>query len=250
VAKVGLGTWVVTAGLGLLASVSGGGEGHPLVTDGLAAWRGDTGTWVVAGAAMPDPAHPGRLLTRPGSGVLVNGPEGRTTDLLSRLEHGDAEVHVEFMVPEGSNSGVYLQGRYEIQVFDSWGVEEPGFADCGGIYQRWQDEQGFEGHPPRVNASRPPGEWQTFDIVFQAPRFDAAGAKTANARFVKVVHNGVVVHEDVEVTGPTRASTFEDEKPRGPLMLQGDHGPVAYRNVVLRKAQTLGQPRPRGPGGG
>jgi hypothetical protein len=209
------------------------------VGENLAAWRVDTGAWLVAGAAAPDPADPTRLKWSAGSGVLVNGPDGKTVDLLSRLEHGDAEVHVEFMVPEGSNSGVYLQGRYEVQVFDSWGVEEPAFSDCGGIYQRWRDGEGFEGRPPRENASRPPGEWQSFDIVFHAPRFDAAGRKTANARFVRVVHNGVVVHEDVEVTGPTRAATFEDERPRGPLMLQGDHGPVAYRNVVVR---PLGAP--------
>jgi hypothetical protein len=129
---------------------------------------------------------------------------------------------------------VYLQGRYEVQIFDSWGVEKPGFGDCGGIYQRGRDGERFEGHSPRENASRPPGEWQTFDIIFQAPRFDAAGGKTANARFVRVVHNGVVIHENVEVTGPTRAATFEDEKALGPLMLQGDHGPVAYRNIVVK----------------
>ena len=231
-----LGAWLLAAGVGLATSVSGGSEPRKLVAGGLEAWR-DPGAWVVAGSANLDPANPERLLAGPGTGVLVNGPEGRTTDLLSRIEHGDVEVHVEFMVPEGSNSGVYLQGRYEVQVFDSWGVEEPRFSDCGGIYQRWKDEKGFEGHAPRENASRPPGEWQTFDVVFQAPRFDGAGNKTANARFVTVVHNGVVVHEDVEVTGPTRASTFEDEKPRGPLMLQGDHGPVAFRKVVVREAR-------------
>ncbi len=170
-----------------------------------------------------------------GTGVLVNGPTGRTCNLLSRIEHGDVEAHVEFMVPEGSNSGIYFQGRYEVQILDSWGKEEVNYGDCGGIYQRWnsQKRQGYEGHAPRVNASRRPGEWQTFDVVFRAPRFDGDGNKVANARFVKVVHNGIVVHENVEVTGPTRAATFSDEVPIGPLMLQGDHGPVAYRNIRL-----------------
>ncbi len=139
--------------------------------------------------------------------------------------------------PKGSNSGVYFQARYEIQILDSWGVEHPKYGDCGGIYERWKDNQGFEGRPPRVNASREPGEWQSFDVIFRAPRFDAAGGKIANARFVKVIHNGTVVHENVEVTGPTRASTFEDEKPLGPLMLQGDHGPVAYRNLRVKSVQ-------------
>ena len=97
------------------------------------------------------------------------------------------------MVPKGSNSGVYFQGRYEIQVFDSYGVPAPKYSDCGGIYRRWDPKrgkgnEGFEGQPPRRNASKPPGQWQAFDVVFRAPRFDENGKKTANARFIKVVH--------------------------------------------------------------
>jgi len=205
-----------------------------LVADKLSAWRQSTGQWAICGEATADPADPKRIATKAGLGVVVNGPNGRTSNLLSKLEHGDVEAHVEFMVPQGSNSGVYFQGRYEVQILDSWGVEHPKHGDCGGIYQRWKDGRGFEGHPPKENASRPPGQWQTFDVVFRAPRFDVEGNKTANAKFVRVEHNGVVVHEDVEVTGPTRAAAFGDEKPTGPLMLQGDHGPVAYRNIRLR----------------
>lgn len=217
-------------------------EAIDLVGEDLSAWRGETGQWVIVGKAIQDLNEPKRIATTPGTGVLVNGRAGRTCNLLSRLEHGDVEVHIEFMVPEGSNSGVYFQGRYEVQVLDSWGKEELKHGDCGGIYQRWDREkrQGFEGHAPRVNASRAPGAWQTFDVVFRAPRFDTHGKKTANARFVKVVHNGIVVHENVEVTGPTQAATFSDEARLGPLMLQGDHGPVAYRNIPLR-ALTSGE---------
>ncbi len=209
-----------------------------LVGKDLSAWSGDTGEWKVVGEVKIDPADNRRLVTSPGTGVVVNGPTGRTRNLLSKHEHGDVEAHIEFVVPKGSNSGVYLQGRYEIQILDSWGVEHPKYGDCGGIYQRWEKGKGFEGHSPRVNASRPPGQWQTFDCIFRAPRFDAKGKKTANAKFVKVVHNGAVVHENVEVTGPTRAAAFADEKPAGPLMLQGDHGPVAYRNVWLRPLKS------------
>jgi hypothetical protein len=203
--------------------------------DTIEAWRGNTGDWMFVGDAMLNPDDPARLATKPGRGVMVNGPTGRTSNLISEAEFGDVEAHVEFMVPKGSNSGVYFQGRYEIQVFDSWGVSEPKFSDCGGVYQRYDEHEkrGWEGQAPRVNASRAPGEWQSFDVVFRAPRFDAAGRKTANAKFVKVVHNGTVIHENVEVTGPTRAAAFEDERPRGPLMLQGDHGPVAYRNIKI-----------------
>ena len=216
-------------------------DGNPgwISLDSVEAWRGNTGDWVFVGDAMLNIDDPTRLRTVPGVGVLVNGPIGRTTNLISELESGDVEAHLEFMVPKGSNSGVYFQGRYEIQVFDSWGVAEPKFSDCGGIYQRYGEGQkrGWDGHAPRVNASKAPGEWQTFDVVFRAPRFDAASRKTANAVFVKVVQNGIVIHENVEVTGPTRAAAFGDEKPLGPLMLQGDHGPVAYRNVRIRPAE-------------
>ena len=199
----------------------------------LGAWRGNTADWAIAAEAMSDPKNDRKLAVTPGTGVMYNGPRGRTRNILSKGEHADVQLHVEFVVPKGSNSGVYLMGRYEIQVLDSWGVTKPKHGDCGGIYQRWGKKGGYEGRPPRVNASRKPGQWQTFDITFKAPRFDAAGKKTADAVFVKVVHNGTVVHENEKVTGPTRASTYNDEKPTGPLMLQGDHGPVAYRNIRI-----------------
>jgi len=198
-------------------------------------WRLPTMEWVFGDDVSVSPEDQVKLAWKPGSEAIVNGPTGRTTNILTKLEHGDAEVHIEFMVPKGSNSGVYLQARYEIQVYDSWDVKEPKYSDCGGIYERWKDGKGYEGRPPRVNASKKPGEWQSFDVIFRAPRFDSAGNKTANAVFVKVIHNGAVLHENQEVTGPTRAATYEnDEKPLGPIMLQGDHGPVAYRNIRIR----------------
>lgn len=171
-----------------------------------------------------------------GPGVLVNQGPGPHGDLVSIFEHGDAELHLEFMVVEGGNSGVYLQGRYEIQILDSHGREKPKAGDCGGVYERWDERRephGFEGHPPVVNASREPFRWQTYDIVFRAPKFDAEGTKIANARLERVVHNGRVIHEDVELTGPTRGS-YPGEVAVGPLRLQGDHGPIAYRNIRIR----------------
>jgi len=208
--------------------------------DDLSAFRSPGANWQVAGRI-----EPGRLCDElvpvAGTGVLANVPRPEAaSDLFSAWEHGDIELELEFLVPRGSNSGVYLQGRYEVQIFDSWGVRSPTFADAGGIYQRWDESRpegryGFEGHAARVNASRAPGLWQTLHIVFQAPRFDDAGNKVANARFVRVVHNGTVVHENVDVTGPTRASPFEDERPLAPLMLQGDHGPVAFRNIRYKR---------------
>lgn len=206
----------------------------------LFAWDGDTRQWENIKDAHLSPDDPKRLTGEPGVGAILNGPTGRTTHLLSKQHFGDVSAHIEFMVAKDSNSGVYFMGRYEVQIFDSWQKESPyPGIECGGIYERWdvsRTPKGFEGHSPRVNASQAPGQWQSFDVVFRAPRFDAAGRKVANARFEKVVHNGVIVHEDVEVSGPTRAAAFDDERPLGPLMLQGDHGPVAYRNIRLAPA--------------
>jgi hypothetical protein len=223
-------------GLGLLGSAEEAEE-LALVGKDLSHWREPHADWKIVGDVKMGGENDRFLIGDAGEGIMLNGPTGRTRNILSNHEHRDVEAHIEFMVPQGSNSGVYFQARYEVQVLDSWGVTKLKHGDCGGIYQRWKDGKGFDGHPPRVNASRPPGEWQTFDVVFRAARFDGSGKKVENARFVKVVHNGVVVHENVELTGPTRASTYNDEKPAGPLMLQGDHGPVAYRNIRLKPLQ-------------
>jgi hypothetical protein len=177
------------------------------------------------------------LAVKPGTGVMVNGPKGKAKDIFSKDQFGDVKAHVEFMVSKGSNSGVYFQERYEIQVLDSWGVKKPTYSDCGGIYQRWDEQRtpkGYQGKAPRVNASLAPGKWQSFDVVFRAPRFDKNGEKTSNAVFEKVVHNDVVIHENAEVTGPTR-SGYAKEMPLASLRLQGDHGPVAYRNIFIEK---------------
>jgi hypothetical protein len=183
--------------------------------------------WVVVAGAKLDPKEPRRFVAEQGAGVLLNGGDGHGVDLVLDMTHGDCQLHVEFNVAKGSNSGVYLQGLYEVQILDSFGKKdaELRYGDCGGIYDT---------APPRTNASLAPGQWQTFDITFRAPRFDANGKKTANARFVKVVHNGKVIHENVDVKGPTTASLGGPERPHGTILLQGDHGPVAFRNLRLR----------------
>jgi hypothetical protein len=205
----------------------------------LGAFRPTSANWRVAGGAAVDRARALALQGEPGTGVLVNSPtDAAKGHLFTTMEHGDIDVSLDLMLPKGSNSGIYLMGRYEVQLFDSWGVASPTFADMGGIYQRWDEKrgkgnEGYEGTAPRLNASRAPGLWQHLDIAFRAPRFDGK-RKIANARFVKVVLNGVVVQENVEVTGPTGAAPFQDEQPTGPLMIQGDHGPVALRNIAYK----------------
>jgi hypothetical protein len=202
----------------------------------LSGWRPPTGEWAVAKAVALDGTDPTKLAVTPGRGIIFNGPKFKTANLVSEAEFGDVEIHVEFCISKHSNSGVYVMGRYEVQIYDSFGVAKdqyPGI-ECGGIYARWINEKNVEGHSPLVNASKPPGAWQVFDITFRAPRFDASGRKIANAKFVKVRHNGKLVHANVELTGPTRSALYADEKATGPLMLQGDHGPVAYRNIRIQ----------------
>lgn len=174
----------------------------------------------------------------PGAGLLINGREGKAGNLETVGEFGDVEVEVEFMIPKESNSGIYFQGRYEVQILDSFGKsdDEISVHDCGAIYERWdenRDPKGYEGTIPSTNASKAPGEWQTYHIVFRAPRFDDQGNKTENARFVKVEHNGKVIHENVECTGPTRGGSAK-EVATGPFRIQGDHGPVAFRKFSIK----------------
>ena len=151
-------------------------------------------------------------------------------NIVTKETFGDAWIHVEFMEPdmpnargqEKGNSGVYVQARYEIQVLDSYGIEVPGRGDCGAIYGQYA---------PLVNANKPPLQWQTFDIIFRAPRVDASG-KTLEQGRMTVLQNDMVIHNNVELLGPTAGGDPNVAAP-GPLLLQ-DHGhPVKYRNVWL-----------------
>ena len=204
--------------------------------DNFAAWRQSEG-WYVAGDATVDLYNERHLLGDRGDGVLVNGRIGRARSLVTKQSFRDLEVHLEFMLAKGSNSGVIFHGNYEIQILDSHHVEKPTAAHCGGIYPRAETKPKYhyidKGSPPLVNAAKPPGQWQTLDIIFQSPRF-AAGKKTAHARFVKVVLNGQVIQENQEV--PYACGTDWDRKqfPQGPIILQGERGPVAFRNVRVR----------------
>jgi hypothetical protein len=213
----------------------------PLALADRSAFEPAAANWSIAGQVWSDHTREGHLATATGTGVLVNQPDATNRDhLFTTWAHGDLELKGEVMLPNGANSGLYFQGRYEIQLYDSWRQDSVGHADLGGIYERWDEsrpegQQGSGGQAPRQNVAKAPGLWQAFHIVFRAPRFDAAGNKVANARFERVVLNGVLIHENVEVTGPTRAAAFAGEAPTGPLMIQGDHGPVALRNIAYKR---------------
>ncbi len=161
--------------------------------------------------------------------------KGGTGDVVTKQEFGDCQLHIEWATPaevkgdsQGrGNSGVFLMGHYEIQVLDSYQNPTYFHGQAGSVYKQ---------HAPLVNASRKPGEWQSYDIIFTSPRFDEIGKVTRRAR-VTVIHNGVLVQNNVEIYGETwhdRAPSYIAHPPKGPLKLQ-DHGnPTRFRNVWVR----------------
>jgi hypothetical protein len=159
----------------------------------------------------------------------------RTGNIQTKEHFGDCQLHIEWASPskvEGDsqgrgNSGVFLMGKYEIQVLDSYDNRTYADGHAGAIYGQY---------PPLVNASRKPGEWQTYDIFFVAPRFE--GVNLVSPAYVTVVHNGVLVHHHQAVMGPTghriAASYDAPHGPEGPLMLQDHRNPVRFRNIWIR----------------
>ncbi len=188
------------------------------------------------------PASRQAVMVESGSGILVNLPsEDKKSNLLTSWEHGDIELDLEVMLPKGSNSGLYLQGRYEIQLFDSYGVRSPKYSDIGGIYRNWESapDKSYMGKAPLTNAAKAPGLWQRLQVSFRAPRFDESGDKIENARIVKAILNGVTIHDNVEIPLLTGGPVQNNEVAMGPIMIQGDHGAVAIRNFKYKLMHDL-----------
>lgn len=157
-------------------------------------------------------------------------------NIRTRQVFGDCQLHVEWASPnppngedqDRGNSGVYLMSLYEIQVLDSYQNKTYPDGQAAAVYGQY---------PPLVNASRPPGEWQTYDIIWHGPRFDSQG-KLLAAATVTVIHNGVIVQDHVALTGPTEHMMRPPYKPHAekmPLMLQDHHDPVRFRNIWVRE---------------
>jgi len=162
--------------------------------------------------------------------MTVNG----TGSIFTKEEFGDCQLHVEWATPveikgEGQgrgNSGVYIQNRYEVQVLDSYNNKTYFHGQAGALYKQ---------HAPLVNACRPPGEWQTYDIIFHAPRFD--GDKLVKPARVTVLHNGVLVQDNTELLGTTSHMgdpKYEPHPLKQPLQLQDHSNPVRFRNIWIR----------------
>ncbi len=191
----------------------------------LAAWRSSNGGpagWKVGNGYFEVPA----------AGTPGGGP------IQTAAEFGSCQLHVEFATPkevkgEGQgrgNSGVFLFNRYEIQVLDSFENKTYPDGQASSIYGQY---------PPLVNASRRPGEWQAYDIVFTAPRFE--GDKLIAPAYATVLHNGVVVHNHVEVLGPMshrQSPKYVPHGPKGPISLQDHSNPIRYRNIWVRELKA------------
>jgi hypothetical protein len=185
----------------------------------LSLWVAEDGQlakWKVADAYMEVVPHSGLIHTR--------------------QAFGDCQLHVEFAEPvppvgegqERGNSGVFLMGLYEIQVLDSYQSKTYADGQASAVYAQF---------PPLVNASRPPGQWQTYDIVFHGPRWDHGGKVLRPAR-ITVLHNGVLVQDNVELSGPTGHHQRPPYKPtpdKLPLSLQDHNNPVRFRNIWIRE---------------
>jgi hypothetical protein len=196
------------------------------------AFKGDKANskWVV-GMATLDEKDPAKLAVQavdtddkeiPASKrQLINA--STSVDLYTEQKFGDCTIELEFMIPKGSNSGVYIMGEYEIQILDSYGKEKVGSGDMGGLYGAAS---------PKVNACKKPGEWQKFVIHFKAPRFKE-GKKISEAKFIKITLNDKVIHDNVEMNSQTPGVLTGKEVPIGPLMFQGNHGPVAFRAIKI-----------------
>ena len=174
------------------------------------------------GKAELNPSDPATLKVSGEGNELIN-PQPHGIDIYTTNEFGDCRLELELMVAKGSNSGVFMMRNYEVQILDSYGKKEMGTGDMGAIYGA---------AAPLTNACKPAGEWQKLVVEFRAPRFNGEGLKVTNAMFVSITLNGTLLQKNVEVKNPT-TGTSRKERPKDPLSLQGNHGPVAFRNIRI-----------------
>ncbi|MBM4030883.1 MAG: DUF1080 domain-containing protein [Planctomycetes bacterium] len=216
-----LGTWCVTGlvALGFAAALAGEEEWKPQGEGWIQLFNGkDLTGWQFKGGTNTS--------WEVQDGVLANlrekdGQKRRGVDIFTEKKFRDFQLHIEFKVPKGGNSGVYLRGRKEIQVHDSFGIEKPGTGHCGGLYAK---------AGAKVNACKPAGEWNSFDVTIVGDT-------------ITVHHNGQLIHDKVELVGCTGGALDGDDTKPGALMMQGDHSSVWYRNIWLKPLSKVEEPK-------
>ncbi|MGV3589368.1 MAG: family 16 glycoside hydrolase [Adhaeribacter sp.] len=184
--------------------------------------------WHLAGEVFADRKKEKHLESKSGTGILVYQPQQKNNPLQTKLQHGDLDLELDFLLAKGTTAAIALQGIYLVNLKDSWLQNNLTASDCGGI------SAGNGGAAPAINATKAPGLWQHLRISFKAPRFDANGKKIADARLVEVSLNGKVVQQNVTLTGPIEKGPKVVEKAAGPLMLWGGNGPAAFRNIQYK----------------
>lgn len=192
----------------------------------LAGWKteGDANKnfWKATHATITKDSNGALVLSDTGEKYLVNTAIGN--NLYTEKKFGDCNIKLEFLPAQGTNSGVFLMGEYELQIETVEPESPPLDTDHGAIVQL---------AAPKVNASKPLGQWQSYDITFQAPRYDDKGKKIQNAKIIKIILNGKVVQENLEIPESSLGCLSCDEPATGPLMLQGLEGTIAFRNIVI-----------------
>ncbi|MDP4883908.1 MAG: DUF1080 domain-containing protein [Opitutales bacterium] len=239
---IGIRTWMFAGALCLVSCFAGADE---LVSGKVLDNFVETREWHLVDRVSLNGEDTSKFESSPNARgrILLNADTRvkRLPYLLTKKSYRDVDVTLEFMIPKGSNAGIYLMGRYEVQILDSYGKKEVKFSDIGGIYEEWArkgvdigDRPLYKGSAPLVNAAKAPGEWQRLDIRFRAPRFDAEGKKIEDARFLLVYLNGELVQKDVSVPAPTVSNPVAGEGETGPIAIQGDHGPIAIRSFIAK----------------
>lgn len=204
----------------------------PIPLNNLEAFQNPDKNWVIGSDASADFNRTEPIKTVNGYGLVASMPVKNGSDLITKESFGDLDLSLDFMLSKGATSGVYLQGRYKIQLTDSWTKLDPTFADMGGIGKKIVDfSSSFNGNAPIMNVARAPGLWQHLRVKFRAPKFNTQGTKISNAYFEEIYLNGVLVQAYTEVSAPTQGAMFIDEKTTGPLILNGAGTSVAFRNI-------------------
>lgn len=245
-------TWLLASRVGLVLALSAAALTISSLSLSAAEWK--------SGIEWPEPAvvDPGPPGGPPSDAIVLfdgkdlsqweNGENWDVQDgvavprkggIQSKQHFGDCQVHVEWASPEEvkgegqgrGNSGVYMMGKYEVQILDSYENKTYFDGQCGTLYKQ---------SPPMVNACRKPGEWQTYDIIFTAPQFDGGELKTP--AHMTVLHNGVVLHNHFTLQGSTawhKPPSYQPHPPTGPIQLQFHGNPVRFRNIWVREIQPI-----------